>query len=598
MIVMKIGMIICALFLSGMVMARTFDSLQYDCQRHVVRNFLRAAHNSQMVVLSSDDISYTDRHKYSRYGLWGYDLLCNFTDAAYITTNSDKRVYLQLNPIVLNMPSHTTVGDVYLWLGGEKVRILDFNEIEYLRCRNAGCPSERNRLRLFYNGFYMFFLNNIYEINLAQVRPFIESKEIPEEDIRNFHKGEVREKYLNTDARKMSPAEYMKKYNLCGIYSNRVYRCSDKAGFAVTPISKPKGAGNGKKDFWADEVVTLSPEELSELIYLIYRYDDRYAGYSYDEALRLSPNFLLPVETIETNIGKMTEDTLIKKQNYQDMEVLMLYDYLNVARKKKPYAWLWDYTDALKFGNFEIATNFTRGVLFDMGGIQPPCKAIKLMLEEIEKEPLKASPLFTQSVDQYINKYAEGLTIDSTDLFSADADNIWGKESFYRAQSTPVADKGYYVSKLRFDDKDQRTLFQEVCTNSTLPLVELQEISNEIVAGRYRVGGLKAVAGAMLGADMRVTFDSSVNFLVNGKEKSIPFVIEEYGKTRNCLEKKCLLWTLYKIGVLNDETEAFLTTEIKNLRSSDDNKNCAKALADYASAVLARLRGNGCNKTP
>ncbi len=549
---------------------RSFDSLPYDCQRQAVRNILKALRNSQMAILSSAG---TDIIKDSM-GLKGYTISANFTRPENVTTNKAELVYAQPDYVFSALPSDTRAGHTYATIpysDKESVLITDYNNIEYLPN-----PWSDYILRVAHkeSDSHLLFIRNIHRINLGFV-----------------HSSFEKYQYINKDARELSPCEFMKKYDLCGIYSNRVYEFTYNIGFTLTPITKGDGAGNECDGFFARNAVKLSPNELSELIYLIYKYDDAYVGYSYENALRQAPEFLLPVNTIKTNLGKMTEDTLIKKQSYHDMEVLMFYDYLNRRREKGRSCFY--LTNAFKSGNFDFIVTLVNSVLADMGMDSGVCNITKQLFDDIRKNPLKASPLFSEAFNEYYSSHHPDKPNPYKNNENRYKGAIWGKECFYRAQSTPIADKGYYVSKLRFDEKDQLRLFHEISTNSTLPLVELQEISNEIVAGRYRGGGLKAVAKAMLGFDMRVTFDSSVNFLVNGKEKSIPFVIEEYEKTRNNLEKKCLLWTIYKIGILNNETETFLTAEINKQASSDYTNE----LADYAAAVLTRLRQSPCKTT-
>ncbi len=138
------------------------------------------------------------------------------------------------------------------------------------------------------------------------------------------------------DAMALSEAEFMRKYHLESVFSNRVYRVMDECVFHVDypvpdlPETESMKLNRHITDVWKKRseeavyttantgLIHLSPEEISEIVYIAYRMDKNSGGHkAYMEACAREPKVLLPMDekkpVFKTAIGIALRDALREK---------------------------------------------------------------------------------------------------------------------------------------------------------------------------------------------------------------------------------------------------------------------------------------------
>ena len=138
------------------------------------------------------------------------------------------------------------------------------------------------------------------------------------------------------DAMTLSEPDFMRKYHLESVFSNRVYRVMDECVFHVDypvpdlPETESMKLNRHITDVWKKRseeavyttantgLIHLSPEEISEIVYIAYRMDKKSGGHkAYMEACAREPKVLLPMDekkpVFKTAIGIALRDALRKK---------------------------------------------------------------------------------------------------------------------------------------------------------------------------------------------------------------------------------------------------------------------------------------------
>ena len=138
------------------------------------------------------------------------------------------------------------------------------------------------------------------------------------------------------DAMTLSEPEFMRKYHLESVFSNRVYRVMDECVFHVDypvpdlPETESMKLNRHITDVWKKRseeavyttentgLIHLSPEEISEIVYIACRMDKKSGGHkAYMEACAREPKVLLPMDekkpVFKTAIGIALRDALRKK---------------------------------------------------------------------------------------------------------------------------------------------------------------------------------------------------------------------------------------------------------------------------------------------
>ena len=134
----------------------------------------------------------------------------------------------------------------------------------------------------------------------------------------------------------LSEPDFMRKYHLESVFSNRVYRVMDECVFHVDypvpdlPETESMKLNRHITDVWKKRseeavyttentgLIHLSPEEISEIVYIAYRMDKNSGGHkAYMEACAREPKVLLPMDekkpVFKTAIGIALRDALRKK---------------------------------------------------------------------------------------------------------------------------------------------------------------------------------------------------------------------------------------------------------------------------------------------
>ena len=114
----------------------------------------------------------------------------------------------------------------------------------------------------------------------------------------------------------------MSRLGVTEAFSNRVYQAEEGCAFQVdypvpdlewkdTLVTKEEHLeivrSSRKKD---NRIMHLSSDEASEIVYLSYLADKRYAAVDYDAACKRCPKLLNPVKTFKTDIGKRLKTSL------------------------------------------------------------------------------------------------------------------------------------------------------------------------------------------------------------------------------------------------------------------------------------------------
>ncbi|MBQ7188315.1 MAG: hypothetical protein IJR99_02760 [Kiritimatiellae bacterium] len=125
------------------------------------------------------------------------------------------------------------------------------------------------------------------------------------------------------DATNLTQQAFFEKHNLTEIFSNRVYRAVDDCIFHVDyPLPEKTFASEREKRLWEwkrddrrqqykKKLMHLSPEEVSEIVWIAYRLEGEKGVKGYEDACRRCPQLLKPVgKTFRTKIGRELADTL------------------------------------------------------------------------------------------------------------------------------------------------------------------------------------------------------------------------------------------------------------------------------------------------
>lgn len=129
-------------------------------------------------------------------------------------------------------------------------------------------------------------------------------------------RGLIGEDFEDLDSRAL-----MQKLNIENVFSNRVFRMNEGCAFQVDyPVPDMEWGGLGTKEEHLKHLKSvqegnsvlmhLSSDEASEIVYLSYLADKRYAAEDYDAACKRCPKLLKPVRTLKTEIGKRLKTAL------------------------------------------------------------------------------------------------------------------------------------------------------------------------------------------------------------------------------------------------------------------------------------------------
>jgi hypothetical protein len=160
---------------------------------------------------------------------------------------------------------------------------------------------------------------------------FLTRKTTPLKDRLLQRDNGARRQMIYNDAKEMTEAEFVAKYELESVFSNQVYSVVEGCVFHVDcpvpslPTTKLMEmnagmlSGDGARNAYLQKnsgLISLSPLEVSEIVYIAYMHDGGDdAGGRCAEACKRNPEILIPIETQEftTSIGKQLFSAVSEK---------------------------------------------------------------------------------------------------------------------------------------------------------------------------------------------------------------------------------------------------------------------------------------------
>lgn len=120
---------------------------------------------------------------------------------------------------------------------------------------------------------------------------------------------------ISADYNSLGYTKFLEKYNLLEISKNKIYQRSSGCTFAINPINKliQHKIPFHERIKTYNEIITLYPEELSEIVYLHHRINTTTNTNSYNEVVLRASEYLIPVTNIQTKLGFMLQQRLIEK---------------------------------------------------------------------------------------------------------------------------------------------------------------------------------------------------------------------------------------------------------------------------------------------